>query len=133
MSSKKPRIPAYRHHKGSGQAFVQIKGKRHYLGKHGSEESRERYKRIIAELCIVPTSRQLANKSAVTRASGHAVVELIRDYVEFAKEYYRESNELEHIKYALRPLKKLYGRTTISEFGPLRLKGIWSAAIEGRP
>ena len=34
-------IPKYRHHKGSGQALVQIDGRRIYLGKFDSPESRE--------------------------------------------------------------------------------------------
>ena len=38
------RIPKYRLHKTSGQALVQIRGKRIYLGKHGTPESRERYR-----------------------------------------------------------------------------------------
>ena len=44
------RIPKYRHHKATGQAFVEIRGTRIYLGKHGSPESRETYRRTIAEL-----------------------------------------------------------------------------------
>ena len=36
MSRKVPRIPKYRHHKGSGQAFIQVRGELHYLGKYGS-------------------------------------------------------------------------------------------------
>lgn len=33
------RVPKYRHHKPSGQALVSIRGKRIYLGKHGSGAS----------------------------------------------------------------------------------------------
>ena len=40
------RIPKYRHHKPSGQALVQIRGRRTFLGKYGSEESKERYHRL---------------------------------------------------------------------------------------
>ena len=39
MSLKTPTIPKYRHHKGSGRAFVQVNGHRQYLGKYGIEES----------------------------------------------------------------------------------------------
>ena len=42
------RTPKYRRHKGSGQALVQINGQRIYLGKHGSEQSKERYRRLVA-------------------------------------------------------------------------------------
>nr|MBA3482772.1 hypothetical protein [Pirellulales bacterium] len=44
------RIPKYRFHKGSGQALVEIDGRRIYLGKHNSAESREQYRRLIAAL-----------------------------------------------------------------------------------
>ncbi len=43
------RIPEYRHHKPSGQALVQIRSRRTYLGKYGSEESKEKFRRLIAE------------------------------------------------------------------------------------
>jgi len=43
------RIPKYRHHKPTGQALVEIRGHRTYLGKHNSPESREKYRRLIAE------------------------------------------------------------------------------------
>jgi hypothetical protein len=51
---KPPHLPKYRLHKASGQAFVQVKGRRTYLGKYDSDESRERYGRIIAELTANP-------------------------------------------------------------------------------
>ena len=54
MPKKTVKLPAYRHHKGSGQAIVQIGGIRHYLGKFGSEKSQERYRRLVAELMVQP-------------------------------------------------------------------------------
>ncbi len=50
------RIPKYRHHRGSGPAFVQIQGQRHYLGRHGTKKSREKYHRILAEVSASPTA-----------------------------------------------------------------------------
>ncbi len=43
------RVPSYRLHKASGQALVTIRGKDHYLGKHDSEESRQKYDELIAK------------------------------------------------------------------------------------
>ena len=43
------RVPKYRFHKGSGQALVQINGQRIYLGVYESAESKEKYRRIVAE------------------------------------------------------------------------------------
>ena len=47
--AKNRRIPAYQHHKATGQARVRINGKDHWLGKHGTPESHDRYDELIAE------------------------------------------------------------------------------------
>jgi len=44
-----PRIPKYRLHKATGLAVVTLNGADHYLGRHGTAESREQYDRLIAE------------------------------------------------------------------------------------
>jgi integrase len=44
-----PRTPSYRHHKGSDQGFVELDGRRIYLGKWGLPETEERYHRSISE------------------------------------------------------------------------------------
>jgi len=49
-----PEPPSYRLHKGTGQAMVQYKGRRFYLGKYGTPESRERYQRFVAETWVRP-------------------------------------------------------------------------------
>ena len=59
-------------------------------------------------------------------------MELIAAYLEFAEGYYRESNERDHIKYALRPLKALYGRNPVAEFGPLCLKTVRDRMVSDR-
>jgi len=43
------RIPGYLLHKPTGQARVRIAGRDHYLGVHGSDESRRRYDELITE------------------------------------------------------------------------------------
>ena len=42
MSTKIVSVPKYRRHKGAGQAFVQVNGRRHYLGKWDSPRSKDR-------------------------------------------------------------------------------------------
>ena len=43
------RIPAYRHHKPTGQAVVTIDGRDFYLGRYNSPISRQQYDRRIGE------------------------------------------------------------------------------------
>ena len=54
--SRRSSVPAYTHHRASGQARVRIAGRDVYLGLYGSAESRERYARIIAERAVEPVS-----------------------------------------------------------------------------
>src|SRR5687768_6163095 len=44
------RIPKYRHQKSTGRALVEINGRRIYLGKFGTQESREMYAEILKDL-----------------------------------------------------------------------------------
>lgn len=44
------RVPKYRLHKGSGQALVQVGGRRIYLGKFGSAKNEEKYRRAIVKV-----------------------------------------------------------------------------------
>lgn len=71
------KVPKYRHHNGSGQAFVQVKGHRHYLGKYGSENSEERYRRFVAELMASAGPPQtVAQREDARPGEGVTIVEL---------------------------------------------------------
>ena len=88
MSKKTVKIPAYRHHKGSGQAFVQINGSRRYLGKYDSEKSHERYRRLVGELLATPISLPKPGKGGldpVGFGSDLEVVQISAAYWQFAE------------------------------------------------
>jgi hypothetical protein len=67
--------------------------------------------------------------------TGHplSIAEVLLAYWGFAKQHYRKNgeptNELNNIRYALRPLKQLFGHTAIQEFGPKSLKAIQEKMI----
>ena len=42
-------VPSYRRHRRSGLAVVTLNGRDHYLGLHGSPQSQDEYKRLIAQ------------------------------------------------------------------------------------
>lgn len=122
MSSRPVRIPKYRRHK-SGQAFVQVKGERFYIGKHGTEESIERYNRFVAELTASPTPESVTPNSCVVR--GALVVELCAAYLRWALEYYGEtSGSMDRVKVSLRVLRETHSPVPVTEFGPLALQSI---------
>ena len=58
MPFKSTRLPKYRHYKPKDLAVVRIDGKDHYLGKFGSEESQQKYRRLIAEMLAAPATAQ---------------------------------------------------------------------------
>lgn len=116
-------VPKYRKHKKSGQAVVTIAGADHYLGPYGTKASKLEYDRLITEW--LAAGRPSSSAPAVHELT---VTELCAQYWRFAKNHYRKdgkgTSELDNIRYALRPLKELYGRTPVSEFGPLALKAL---------
>ena len=87
-------VPKYRHHKGTGQAFVQIQGRRHYLGKWDSPKSKERYAAFVAELAVRPIA---AFPSPLAGTAGDTVVELADAYRDFAQGYYRKGRHAQSV------------------------------------
>ncbi len=128
------RIPKYRLHKGSGQALVQINRDRIYLGTYGSEESKEKYERLVSEWLSngrPRVSRPTADPHAKTDLTMN---ELILAYWHFAESYYSKegepTKELICMREALRPLRRLYGHTKPSAFGPKALKAVRQYMID---
>jgi integrase len=131
MPTFKDCIPTYRKHRASGQAVVTLNGRDCYLGVHGTKASRAEYDRVIGEW--LAAGRQLA---AVDAASDLTITEVLARYWRFAEHNYRKdgrpTQEVINIRYALRPLKELYGPTLARDFGPLALKAIQQRFIRDR-
>jgi integrase len=116
--ARRPRVPTYRRH-SSGQARVTVNGKDHLLGPYNSPESKEAYRRLVAEWLA------LHDRPAKEEGTPLAVNDLILGYWNFAKDYYgfdgRRGDEA-CLRDALRVLRSLYGHTPAADFGPLALK-----------
>jgi hypothetical protein len=102
-------VPKYSKHKASGQAVVSLNGRDCYLGPHGTKASKTEYDRVIGEW--LASGRQMA---AVDAISDLTVTEVLARYWRFAEQHYRKdgqpTQEVVNIRYALRPVKELYGR-----------------------
>jgi hypothetical protein len=128
------RPPAYRLHKARNLAVVTLAGKDHYLGPYGSPESHEAYARLIADWHAggrrLPAAQAgPAQPTSPPLPSQLTVNELILAFWEHAKKHYRHADgtptrELDNYRDALRPLRKLFGRTQAVELGPLRLRAV---------
>ena len=125
--------PKYRRQKRARHAdlaFVDLGGKRVYLGEYGSRQSRRDYDRRIQEWMAGQHSPRIDESSL-------SIVELIERYHHFAAEYYRKpdgstSSELNNIRLALRPVRELYADQLAVDFGPRALKAVRERMIEMR-
>ena len=122
------RLPKYRHYTPKDLAVVRLDGKDHYLGKYNSEESREKYRRLVAEWLATSQSDLPHRPTKSDSDGGLTVSELILAYVKFADGYYvkdgRPTVEPTNIRIVLRLVRRLYGITPANSFGPLALKAV---------
>ena len=127
MARPKSVVPSYRHHVGTGQAVTTITapngGHRDiYLGVFGTDASIVEFGRVL-----------IAWKSGQAPADFGAISmnELMVQFLEYAHQYYGAgSKELANFKYAMRPVKELFGGTPAGEFSPKKLKAVRDRMIE---
>jgi integrase len=135
--SESPRpVPSYRRHKSSGQAVVTLPdgtGRRRdiMLGRYGTKASRVEYARVVAEW--EARGRRLLVPAAKADLT---INELLVRFLHHADKHYRRpdgspTTEVVNFKLAFRPLKKLYGHTRAADFGPLSLKAVRQAMVDG--
>jgi hypothetical protein len=119
MPARSPHVPHYRHYKPKDLAVVRIDGKDHYLGKFGSEVSKEKYRRQIADFLsskpLQPLTTEVLDPTAVPTieklASSHMHGYVATYYVKNG----RATSEQVNIRQALRFARQLHG-TASREF-----------------
>src|SRR5262245_39172552 len=120
---KKPRVPSYRLHRGSGQAVVVLDGRSIYLGKWNTPASHALYERTIAEWMAnrscAPDSPQNSQRAADPLPL--VINEMILAFWQHAEKHYRHADgtptgELDNFRDALRPLRRLYGGVAARAF-----------------
>ncbi len=119
----KTHIPKFRHHKASGQGFVELNGRRHYLGRFERPETRQRYHDLLQ------TWEARGRQPLNVGPDEITVVELLSRFMKHAASYYRGpdgklSRVVSSLRAALRPLTKFYETTPVKDFGPLKLKAV---------
>ncbi len=131
------RFPKYRLHRNSGQAIVTLNCQDHYLGVHGSDESKAAYDRLIAQWLSQGRQTQRPTVEPATQTSlpiqpeagTRTVDHVIHGFWQHAKLHYRKpdgtsTTELDNFRQALRPLRRLYGSSAADQFGPKALKAL---------
>lgn len=133
MSESKKRTPGYCRQKKKNKtdaAYVELCGKRFYLGAYNSPESHTEYARLISEW------KSQGSVMAPLKSSDEVTVNMLCiKFWAYAQEYYRHSDgtatsEISSYKYAIRPLRELYGDSLVDDFGPLSLKAVRTSMAE---
>jgi integrase len=109
-------------------AFVVLNNVRHYLGRYGSNESRQAYHRLLAQWSS--NAQQLP-----VSASEITIVELAARFLVYAADYYRKPDgvrtpETKNFKPVIQMLKDLYGHEKVCAFGPLALKTLRAEMVK---
>jgi hypothetical protein len=131
--ARRNHIPAYGHHKATGQARVIIGGKHIYLGEHGSQESFKAYSRLIGDL-LHGSSPTAPPPDVASAPPSLTMKELILRYWRFAEAHYvrdgKRTDEQASIRAALRFVRQLFADLQAKDFGPKALKHVQNAMIE---
>ena len=116
MPGTADRILKHRLHKASARAVVTLSGRDYYLARFGTDASREKYNRLIAQW--LASNRQMPPN----HTSDLIVVEVMAAYWQHARAHClradgRSTSKLANQRQAFRPLRRLYGSTVAAEFG----------------
>jgi len=114
--AKARRIPAYVHHKASGQARVRIDGKDHYLGVYGSPESKIKYDDLIGKLVI---GAEPAKATKLTTVLAAWWCECMRRYGKRGKGRYGNAVCWRPV---IRLLRENHGKEPAENLGPATLR-----------
>lgn len=129
--ARKVKVPKYCHHKATGQAYVHLDGADHYLGKHGTPESFQKYATLIGEHSV---GAIITHGQHATPTTGTTVAEVAAAYLKHAIRYYvkngKVSSEVCCIKSAIRHLVALYADLPANDFGPIALKAVRQRMVD---
>ena len=121
------RVPKLLRHKAKtrDRAYVNLGGKRRYLGDWGSTEARQAY----ADL-----RREIIDRGNITTLTETTVREVMESYLEWAESYYRHpdgspTGEITNCRNAWRHMGLCLDESAI-DFGPRKLKAVRDQLIE---
>lgn len=138
---RKLKLPPYpkRAH-SSGKARITFKGHDYYLGEHGSKESWTEYRRLLELWQQDAVSSSCSSVKPAYQNSKRFTVRTVADlaahFWPHAQQHYRrkdgtETPEVKAYQMTLRVLLRTHGPTPIADFGPVALRQVRQAMIDG--
>jgi integrase len=121
------RTPKYRLHRGSGQALVCLSGRRIYLVTHGTEESKAKYRRVVAEWLATGAATRPA--AALTKPDAPTRRPIGRPSRRWHCEGYYQSGYVAHCRAAMLALDELYGDMDAAAFGTVQFDAVIAALV----
>src|SRR5262249_41871382 len=127
------RLPKLTHHKASSKGVVRLNGRDHYCGPFGTPECQATYLRIVSEW--LANGRREPDPKEAAPASGDVTInEMLLAFRHWADGYYRKNGEptgeATVIRYAVQPLREMFGDTMAAEFGPKKLKAVRQQMVD---
>ena len=139
------KLPVPRLHRPSGRARLRIDGKEIWLGEFGSSAAQAEYDRLIGEW-LANGRTLLPDRAPVSPLPVKPIREvpdptvttitiLIAEFSQWAKKHYvspdgSQTREAENFKCVTRPLRKLFGKILVTDFGPTKLIALRQTWIE---
>jgi integrase len=130
MARPRKHQPNYRLHKASGQAVVTLGGKDVYLGKFGTDASKDAYERAV--LTWRNGGSVVARKAQLPPLTIAGMVAAFWRHVEADGLYWKAgkpTSERGCLALALRPLVELFGSTAAADFKPRDLRVVRDAMV----
>ena len=127
---KETQHPKLRFHKHSNRAYVELSGKRVYLGKWDDPQRDQKYHMTLAAWerngRVYPIIEPAPAPSAVDDL---VVVEICAAYLEYAESYYvhkdgTPTGQQDRVRAALKGVQDLYADVPAAKFGPTKLNAV---------
>ena len=120
-------VPNIRFHRHSSRFFIQVAGKRLYLGRghdpaNPPAEVRKKYAEAVGRIARGVRPRADVGIPDPMVVVPLSVAELVQRYLAWAEARYKRSQQAEVLAWALRPLVLAYGAMPAKEFGPRLLQ-----------
>ena len=115
-------VPPLRVHKATGQAYLNIRGTRVYLGKADTQDARRKHAQLVAQLAMNGGELPVP-KNEIT------VAEVLLRFIKHAEAYYRRADgkptpTVAHFAIAMKPVRSLFGDIPAVQFGPVALRAV---------